>query len=248
MNKIYTCNQPVINIYKKPNIKSEVISQILYGEKFCAKNKTNGFLQGYSIHDRYQGYAKLHLFSHSDKKKTHKIKSKEASLYLKPNIKSKTAKKLLFNSKITLTQQQGQFIKEDKYWIQKKDTEQIKSSFNFIKNYKHFLHTKYLWGGNSIKGIDCSGLVQELMKNCGQSCPRDSKDQIKFFKKKINLKNIKKGDLLFWKGHVAIALNKKKLIHAFGPMKKVVIMPIAKTVTDLKKKSLPLLSIKRPFK
>ncbi len=86
------------------------------------------------------------------------------------------------------------------------------------------------------------------MKNCGQSCPRDSKDQIKFFKKKINLKKIKKGDLLFWKGHVAIALNKKKLIHAFGPMKKVVIMPIAKTVTDLKKKSLPLLSIKRPFK
>ena len=247
MNKIYTCNQPVINIYKKPNLKSEVISQILYGEKFCAKNKTNGFLQGYSIHDRYQGYAKLNLFSHSDKKKTHKIKSKEASLYLKPNIKSKTAKKLLFNSKITLTQQQGQFIKEDKYWIQKKDTEQIKSSFNFLKNYKHFLHTKYLWGGNSIKGIDCSGLVQELMKSANLRCPRDSKDQQKFFKKKISINNIQKGDLLFWKGHVAIAISKTKLIHAFGPKKKVVIMTILQTINTIKKKSnLKLLSIKRP--
>ena len=61
------------------------------------------------------------------KKKTHKIKSKEAFLYFKPNTKSKTSKKLLFNSKITLTQQQGKFIKEDKYWIQKKDIEQIKN-------------------------------------------------------------------------------------------------------------------------
>ena len=184
MNKIFTCNQAVINIYRKPDIKSEVISQILYGEKFYAKNKIKNFLQGYSVHDRYQGYAKFNFFTISNKKKTHKIKSKEAFLYFKPNTKSKTSKKLLFNSKITLTQQQGKFIKEDKYWIQKKDIEQIKNSFNFLKNYKHFLHTKYLWGGNSVKGIDCSGLVQELMKSANLRCPRDSKDQQKFFKKK----------------------------------------------------------------
>ena len=181
------------------------------------------------------------------KKKTHKIKSKEAFLYFKPNTKSKTSKKLLFNSKITLTQQQGKFIKEDKYWIQKKDIEQIKNSFNFLKNYKYFLHTKYLWGGNSVKGIDCSGLVQELMKSANLRCPRDSKDQQKFFKKKVPIHNIQKGDLLFWKGHVAIAISKTKLIHAFGPKKKVLIMPILKTINTIKENSdLKLLSIKRP--
>ena len=247
MNKIFTCNQPVINIYRKPDIKSEVISQILYGEKFYAKNKIKNFLQGYSVHDRYQGYAKFNFFTISNKKKTHKIKSKEAFLYFKPNTKSKTSKKLLFNSKITLTQKQGKFIKEDKYWIQKKDIEQIKNSFNFLKNYKHFLHTKYLWGGNSVKGIDCSGLVQELMKSANLKCPRDSKDQQKFFKKKVSIHNIQKGDLLFWKGHVAIAISKTKLIHAFGPKKKVLIMPILKTINTIKENSdLKLLSIKRP--
>ena len=168
-------------------------------------------------------------------------------MYFKPNTKSKTSKKLLFNSKITLTQQQGKFIKEDKYWIQKKDIEQIKNSFNFLKNYKHFLHTKYLWGGNSVKGIDCSGLVQELMKSANLRCPRDSKDQQKFFKKKVSIHNIQKGDLLFWKGHVAIAISKTKLIHAFGPKKKVLIMPILKTINTIKENSdLKLLSIKRP--
>ena len=66
-------------------------------------------------------------------------------------------------------------------------------------------------------------------------------------KKKISINNIQKGDLLFWKGHVAIAISKTKLIHAFGPKKKVVIMTILQTINTIKKKSnLKLLSIKRP--
>ena len=66
-------------------------------------------------------------------------------------------------------------------------------------------------------------------------CPRDTKDQIKYFKKKISLRNIKKNDLIFWKGHVALALSKNKLIHAYGPYKKVVIMPIKKTIDRIYK-------------
>ena len=57
-------------------------------------------------------------------------------------------------------------------------------------------------------------------------CPRDTKDQIKYFKKKVKLEKIKKNDLIFWKGHVAIAISQKEAIHAYGPLKKVVIMPI----------------------
>lgn len=88
--------------------------------------------------------------------------------------------------------------------------------------------------------------MQELLKFNNIYCPRDTKDQIKFFTKEIKLKSIKKGDLLFWKGHVAIALNKKYLIHAFGPKKKVIKMPITKTIREIYNKSkLDLISIKR---
>ena len=89
-------------------------------------------------------------------------------------------------------------------------------------------------------------LVQELLKFNNIYCPRDSIDQKKFFKKEIAIKNIKKGDFLFWKGHVAIALNNKKLVHAFGARKKVVMMGIKETIKKIYSKSkLPLLCVKR---
>ena len=65
--------------------------------------------------------------------------------------------------------------------------------------------------------------------------PRDTKDQIKFSKGKLKNVEFKKGDIIFWKGHVAMCLNSKKLIHAYGPKKKVVIMPIFEAINLIKK-------------
>ena len=77
-------------------------------------------------------------------------------------------------------------------------------------------------------------------------CPRDSKDQMNFFKKKIFFKNAIKNDLIFWKGHVAILTSKKELIHAYGPLKKTLIMGINYAINRIKKTAnLKVKSIKR---
>ena len=77
-------------------------------------------------------------------------------------------------------------------------------------------------------------------------CPRDAKEQVKYFKKNIKLNNIKKNDIIYWKGHVALALNNKKLIHAYGPMKKTVIMSINQTIRQISKTAnLKVIGIKR---
>ena len=65
--------------------------------------------------------------------------------------------------------------------------------------------------------------------------PRDTVDQIKYSKRKVTKKTFKNGDIIFWKGHVAICLNSKKLIHAYGPEKKVLIMPILETISRIEK-------------
>ena len=85
------------------------------------------------------------------------------------------------------------------------------------------------------------------MKNKLFKCPRDSQKQENFFKKSITRKKIKKGDLLFWKGHVAIALNKSECIHAYGPSKKVIKNKISRLISNLANKSLKLSSVKRPL-
>ena len=77
-------------------------------------------------------------------------------------------------------------------------------------------------------------------------CPRDTKDQIRYFKKRIKIENIKKNDLIFWKGHVAIATSKHTLIHAYGPKKKTLIMPIKKTIDRIyKTTNLKVIGIRR---
>ena len=109
-----------------------------------------------------------------------------------------------------------------------------------------FKNIKYKWGGKSFKGIDCSALIQVFLNFSNRLCPRDTKDQVKFFKKKIKLKNIKKNDIIYWRGHVALALSNKKLIHAYGPMKKTVVMGINQTIKRIEQTAnLKVIGIRR---
>ena len=78
-------------------------------------------------------------------------------------------------------------------------------------------------------------MIQLFLNFNNKFCPRDTKDQIKYFKKKVKLVNIKKNDLIFWKGHVALVMSKSTLIHGYGPLKKVVVMPIKKTIDRIYK-------------
>ena len=244
---LLTVKSSIANIYKKNNKNSGIVTQILLGEDFKSQNKIGKFYKGYKAYDKYKGFIEAKDLHLDKNKKTHKIISKECNVYKKPNNKYKLNKKIFFNSRISILDYKNNFIQTKNGWILKKNIKPINfRKKHFLDNIKLYLNTKYLWGGNSPKGLDCSALVQELLKFNNIYCPRDSKDQKKFFRKEISIKNIRKGDLLFWKGHVAIALNNKKLVHAFGARKKVVMMGIKETIKKIYSKSkLPLLCVKR---
>ncbi len=244
---LLTVKSSIANIYKKNNKNSGIVTQILLGEDFKSQNKIGKFYKGYKAYDKYKGFIEAKDLHLDKNKKTHKIISKECNVYKKPNNKYRLNKKIFFNSRISILDDKNNFIQTKNGWILKKNIKPINfRKKHFLDNIKLYLNTKYLWGGNSPKGLDCSALVQELLKFNNIYCPRDSKDQKKFFRKEISIKNIRKGDLLFWKGHVAIALSNKKLVHAFGARKKVVIMGIKETIKKIYSKSkLPLLCVKR---
>ena len=228
-NKFF--NNPVANIYEKPSSNSNVSSQILYGEKFKILSKRNNWVKIKTSFDNYVGFIKKNKFNQKFKptKKVYKLKSQ-----IFKKVKNKflpTGNFLYFASGISIKNKNNNFIEFEKNkWIKINDTKKINHyETNFTKILRLFLGCKYLWGGKTSQGIDCSALIQIYFYYNRNFFPRDSKDQIKFCKKKKN-KKLSKGDIIFWKGHVGLCINKSQFIHAYGPRKKVLIMGTSSTI------------------
>ena len=245
MTKYFTNNFTVTNLHKKPSIKSEIVTQMIYGDTFSISKRSKNWLKIKIKEDGYNGFIKNRKFSKFSKP-THKVYKLKSEIFKLPN-KSIKINEISFGSKIKVIENKKNFLKFSKGWINKNDVKPIsykeKNPFRKISIFKNI---KYKWGGKSFKGIDCSALIQIFLNFNNKFCPRDAKDQVKFFKKNIELKEIKKNDIIYWKGHVALALSNKKLIHAYGPMKKTVVMGIKQTIKRIEKSAkLKVIGIKR---
>ena len=236
MQNNFYCKKTFINLYDRPSRNSKIGSQILYGESFKILKKEKNFFKIKTKYDNYTGYIKRARFS-SNFLGTHKVFVLKSRIFKYPkNLnKFKSNNFLSFSSKIQVFKKKNNFIMFAKNkWLSVKDIKSIKKKDkNIIKILKLFLNCRYKWGGKSYKGIDCSALIQLYYKFNNKFFPRDTVDQVKF-KKSVKIKKFKLGDIIYWKGHVAICINSKELIHAYGPRKKVLIMPIKKTIKLIK--------------
>ena len=238
MHSNFFCKSSHLNLYEKPSYKSKIASQILYGEKFRILLKKKKFIKVKTSYDNYIGYIKSSNYINKFKP-THKISVLKSRIFKYPKspTKYKSKKFLSFSSKIQIIKKNKNFVMFDKNkWLNIKDTKLInQKEIDFLKILKLFLKCKYKWGGKTFSGIDCSALIQIFYQYNNKYFPRDTKEQIKYSKKILKRKNFKRGDLIFWKGHVAICLNSTKLMHAYGPKKRVIIMPIKRTIYQIEK-------------
>ena len=237
MHNNFFCKNPYLNLYEKPSYKAKIASQILYGEKFNILSKKKKFIKVRNSYDGYVGYIKS--YKYIDKfKPSHKIITLKSRIFKGPKNLSKYRSNnfLPFSSKIQVLKKNKKFVMfENNKWLYAKEVNLInKKEKNILKILKLFLNCKYKWGGKTYNGIDCSALIQLFYKFNNTFFPRDTVDQIKYTKGFAKKKKFKLGDIIYWNGHVAICINSKKLIHAYGPKKKVLIMPIKKTIKLIK--------------
>lgn len=242
--------KPICNVYKKPNDKSILETQFLFGEKIKIIKEEKYWYQCKNLNDHYIGWLKKKNVGNSTNP-THKINNISTLVFSKPDLKSSIFFSLPFNSKVFV-------INHDKLWSKVFLGESKKNGYIFnkhiskISNYSHnlintinsFENTPYLWGGKSYLGIDCSGLIQLILQSKGINFPRNTNEQIKYLDKIIIKSNIlKKNSLIFWKGHVAFSVTKKIIIHSSAHDLKVTKESLSKIEKRFKKENLEILSI-----
>ncbi len=221
--KTFTINLQVVSLYEKQNIESEVVSQALYGENFHILEKKNDWILIQLKDDNYTGW--ILNYSYFNFFKTNYMVNIPCTwVYNSPDIKSYPRIKLFAGSKLKVIELRKSWarveITEKKLfngYIPVRHIVKKNKKLNWLNIIKQFENAPYLWGGKTVNGIDCSGLLQLSLKFLGLKIPRDTKDQRNYFKNfilKDKSKILKKGDIIFWKGHVAVILNNKKLIHA----------------------------------
>ena len=231
------CHLSIIPVRKNSSSKSELVSQLIYGELFKVIEKKEKWFYIESIDDKYSGWINHSQFKEileQDFKKVKKTKSK-----LLNNISSEIETEngnmsITIGSKIS-----SAFILNHKL----KQKEYSKSSI--IKNSLKFLNSPYLWGGRTPYGIDCSGFSQQVYKLNGFQLARDASQQA-LQGKEVELEKAKPGDLAFFGDkkitHVGIIMDSNKIIHSFGCVRidylneKGIINSISKKTTHYLKK------------
>ena len=161
MTKYFTNNFSVINLHKKPSVKSEVVTQMIYGDSFSISRKSKKQLRVKIKEDNYKGYIKNKKYSNF-LKPTHKVNILKAKIFKFPNKVKKN--EISFGSKIKVIENKKKFFRFSKGWIKKKDVKPIAyKENNPFRKISIFKNIRYKWGGKSFKGIDCSALIQVFL-------------------------------------------------------------------------------------
>lgn len=148
---------------------------------------------------------------------THRVAVRQTLAFSRPSFKTPSPQVLPFGAQVAVEGQEGRFVRtKDGAFIPRTHLQPIDSpETDPVSVAELHLGVPYLWGGNSSLGIDCSGLAQVAFTACGVSCPGDSDLQEAVLGETLPAgATPQRGDLFFWKGHVALAVNEAQIIHA----------------------------------
>jgi len=226
--KAMVCAAPAAGVHRAPDLASEQMDQILFGEVFEAiEEEAGGFVWGQARRDGYVGFVAAAALAAPAPEPTHRVSAVRTYAFAEPSIKSRAFGPYSMNALVAIEAQEGRLCKvAGAGWMAAEHLSPVGVFETDLAGVaERFLGTPYLWGGRESLGLDCSGLVQAALFACGLACPRDA-DQQASLGHEIAAKDFGRGDLVFWRGHVAIGLDEARVVHANGHHMMVAIEPL----------------------
>lgn len=225
---------PAAGVYAAPDLASEQQDQVLFGEVFDVLGEEAGFCWGQARRDGYVGYVAKAALGAPGEPATHRVSAIRTYAFAEPSIKARAAGPYSLNSLVTVEATEGRFLNcAGAGWIVAEHLSPIGVfETDAMTVAEKFLGAAYLWGGRESPGLDCSGLVQQALLACGRACPRDA-DQQQQMGYAVEPQDLARGDLIFWRGHVAMMLDETRILHANAHHMATAIEPLAEAIARI---------------
>jgi cell wall-associated NlpC family hydrolase len=240
--------EPIAALRRTPSHEARLDTQAVLGEGVIIYETTDeGWAWGQLEADGYVGWLAANALGRPGPAATHKVLVPRTLAFPGPDIKLTPAAALPMSARLSVVRQDERFAVTANGWhlpIAHLTPLKARQS-DFVAVAEEFMHAPYLWGGKTSLGIDCSGLVQVSLQAAGIACPRDSDMQELALGTLSSLGELRRGDLVFWKGHVAIARDTGTLLHANAYAMAVAVEPAAKAIARIKAAGSDVTSVKR---
>ena len=249
--ELFEITEAIAPLREGPSADSMLATQALKGERVTVYDRNGeGWAWGQLNNDGYVGWFPDRALAKPSATPTHKITAIRTLAFPGPSIKLPPVDTLLMGTTLSLAREEGPFaVTRDGLYLPRAHVGPIdRYEDDFVAIALRFVGTPYLWGGKSSLGIDCSGLVQVALSAAGTGCPRDSDMQQDGLGRTLDAaesSQLQRGDLIFWKGHVAIVRDADSIVHANAHHMATVIENTGEAVARIKAAGQEITAIKR---
>jgi cell wall-associated NlpC family hydrolase len=246
----YEIRDPQTPLRRASSPDATMLTEALMGERITVYETTDeGWAWGQLADDKFVGWIATNALGPPGPSPTHKVSALRTLLFPGPDIKLPPLDALPLGGRLALVRQHDPFVVTAGGYVPALHVQPIDAvEPDFVAVAERFLGVPYLWGGKTNLGLDCSGLVQVALTACGIPCPRDSDMQERALGSPVTDPDpsaLRRGDLIFWEGHVAIVRDPDMLLHANAYHMAVAIEPLASALERIRRAGSEVISVRR---